>query len=1422
MTPSLAAGAQAADEVDELAEVKVTGTRIQTPGNTSANPISSISGEDMRRQGIVNVSDALQQLVPQNISTYMPTMVGDDQSGSGGAGTESMDRSSFFIGNTIANLRGLDPAFGSRTLTLVDGRRMVSTSNQADVVDLNIIPSNLLQRMDVVTGGASATYGSGAMAGVVNLILNNKLTGFQLDMDYGINEAGDGSSPHISASGGMPLFGGRAHALLGVEWQNTAAIESCGDARAWCRESRTLFSNFLPNTGNDPKKILTPLDGYAGYPARFEMANVRYSQWGGDTLDEFGNGAIYMNDITRTTGYRFTKDGTGIVEFPYGFRGGVSPNAGTNIMPTAINGDGPLTTSGVSMRPAQDRKTLFGNFEFNVTETTTAYVQTNYAKTVAINNNRYTTSNQCARWHSAGAAGTNVGVGEVRFTSATAGNGIVGGVAYPTANRLRSGSFGNAGFMFFIGAPGVTATGFPTPNNVTNYTLGNGFGPTGAAFTATSNTFVNATANGTPATGQPQGVTNARGVVFPFWMPVDLLPGGPPTYAFNGHAVGKWVRFRFHEDRLTNGWGIVDPSGTHTDAAGRRLTPGTFYTPYYRNDFWLLDSIALTDPYDGGDLPVLAATGPNSYAFLNTLTPEALNRLQQSNNISTGTSASSGAGVDLLFNATPCSGHTAIRKVWNPQVKQVTTQTSETMRVVAGVKGKFGRDWNWDASYSWGKTDSVSSQSDVQTNIRIAFAMDAVVDNRGPTILDRRVTVNGAPNPTYNQMIPNLTNGQPVCRVVRDGPPVQDSAGRPLSDAQGLADMAADCRPLNIFGQDFATTSTVFGGGYNPAATQEEALAYSFLDNSQSGGKNSLQTLSFSVNGTLWEGWGAGPMTSAFGLEARKDAANQNATAGNTWERFDLSRVWADAFGGSTEVTEGFAELNMPLVSGVPGLNLWSLNLGGRYSSYNNKGGAGTALDADGNHLTKTQNVFNWKIQTVFEPFDWLRTRLTRSRDLRTAGYRDLFIQKPGILDSVILRNPWRERTAISNENQAERYTRIDVGNLNLKPESSDTLTLGVVLSPGGWAQGLRFSVDYYNIKIKNGIGVSNRASNPMTECFADSNGVEPIYDPESGVQSNQAAYDAWRNNPAANFNENSAACQELTFGTNPDGTRNLQDLVSANTGRPDNLLPYQRRGIDLSLQYLFPLNRAFANLPGSVSVTIRGTRALEASGVQLTSNAAGFYNNADGAEVVVADQSLIAPLVRRPNPDACGAKYDAADPENNRPAVINVTTGVLPRTFANGFYTNRYTCLDLVGQIRTSNFVPGLTATPAWSGNVTVAYLVGELATSLSARYIGGASLDNTWADSPTDLNGNYQNAQGTLLYGSIDNNKVKPYVNYSLNGSYNLRIANMKQFQVFGSINNLFDKTPPFSGGGISGASAQYHDTMGRAYRMGVRMKF
>jgi len=122
-----ARSSQSADD-QQLSELQVTGTRIQAPNITSANPVTSITAEEMARLGVVNVADALTTLAPQSVSAYQPTLTGAAQPAppapaAGGAP---------FIGNTIANLRGLDPTFGTRTLTLIDGRRVNSTSNQAD------------------------------------------------------------------------------------------------------------------------------------------------------------------------------------------------------------------------------------------------------------------------------------------------------------------------------------------------------------------------------------------------------------------------------------------------------------------------------------------------------------------------------------------------------------------------------------------------------------------------------------------------------------------------------------------------------------------------------------------------------------------------------------------------------------------------------------------------------------------------------------------------------------------------------------------------------------------------------------------------------------------------------------------------------------------------------------------------------------------------------------------------------------------------------------------------------------------------------------------------------------------------------------------------------------------------------------------
>jgi len=1305
-------GGEAAAADEELSEVQVTGTRIQSPNVVSANPITSVSGEEMRQLGMVNVADALTLLVPQNISTYMPNLVGDDQRGSGGAGMETLDRGSFFIGSTVANLRGMDPTFGTRTLTLVDGRRMVSTSNQADVVDLNIIPSNLLERMDVVTGGASTTYGSGAMAGVVNLVLNNRMSGLKLDLDYSENEAGDGASPHVGLSFGTPVFGGRGHFVLGTEWQKQNSIEDCAAARSWCAESRQLFSN-ITGLGTDPSAVLNPLPGFESLPARFEMSNVRYSQFS-------PTAAIFDNSSLVESGYRFSDDGTDIEEYPYGFRGGTGQNV--------INGDGPLITSGTPLRAGNKRTTLFSNFEFDFTNTVTGYMQANYALLEATNRNRYTTGNYCARFDTGqgGTRGTNAPAQAVLSFGFPIGNigSLIDGTPF---TNTRAGQFASGPFLEFLG---LTAT-----------------------------TSVSYTNGGTNPFSNVNGGNTTPGITWPFWVPYQLSPNGPPSYNFNGNAVGTWIRVKYNN---------YDNTGRTVPVASTQIGTGNWASGF-NNDFWVLESITLTNAFDIGTTTTLPQLGRNSYAFLENLSPEALYRVQ--NAFGNSLTAGGGTGLNLLYGAFPCGNpgnntYTAIRKVWNPQVQQYTRSKNETMGAVAGVKGRFGSDWRWDAYYQYGRTDSSARQNDVATNLRLGFALDAVIDDRV-----------GSP-----------TLGQPICRIVRDGVPILDSQGRPLSDPESLARLAfganapggsgTGCRPLNMFGNDYSNYNYYDALGYDAEQTQREALAYAFVETSSSG-TTTLQTVALSTNGSLWSGWGAGPLRGAFSFEVREDRVDNEGSQGDFYLRADLARTWADAYGGKTRSTEGRGEFDMPLVSGLDGIDMLSMNVGAAYASYHNKGGAGTTGES------ATQNVFNWKFQAIFQPFDFIRLRFNRSRNLRAATYRDLFIYQPSLPDEFSILNPWRERTAFSTENQNERYGQVQVGNTGLKPETSDDMTLGMVLSPGGWAQGMRMSIDYFDIKVKDGINVPFNLRNSVRACFEQS-GNETRFNAEGEVIVDIRD----------RFAPQLDACRELTFAEQLDddgnpipGTRNLEDLVSFNSSRPTNGLPIKRRGIDVSLNYSFPLNQMLESVPGSASITVRGTRALENSGIQLNSTAAipGINN---------------APSTMPLGYTCLGQRLD----------VLDVDGRLLG--------ANCYTPVDLTGQIRSSTFVPGVAAQPEWTGNVTATYLLGNLTTTLAMRYIGGAVMDKTWGDSLGDAN--YRNANGQYLTGSIDNNRVKSYMNFSLNGSYNLHVANLKQFQVFGSISNLFDKSPPFTGGGISGATAGFHDTYGRSYRAGVRLQF
>jgi outer membrane receptor protein involved in Fe transport len=207
--------AAAADEASDSGEtIVVTGSRIAT-GFDAPTPVTVIGAERLEERGSTNVGDALNEL-PAFRGTQTPA-----SSGLGGA-------AGGYIGGRILDLRGLGAV---RTLTLLDGKRFIPSTTEA-TVDTNLIPSILLSRVEVVTGGASAVYGSDAVSGVVNLILDKRLEGVRANAQYGESEYGDNVTTQFGIAGGWAL-GDNVHFVIGGEYERNTGIDGCSD-RDWC------------------------------------------------------------------------------------------------------------------------------------------------------------------------------------------------------------------------------------------------------------------------------------------------------------------------------------------------------------------------------------------------------------------------------------------------------------------------------------------------------------------------------------------------------------------------------------------------------------------------------------------------------------------------------------------------------------------------------------------------------------------------------------------------------------------------------------------------------------------------------------------------------------------------------------------------------------------------------------------------------------------------------------------------------------------------------------------------------------------------------------------------------------------------------------------------------------------------------------
>jgi iron complex outermembrane recepter protein len=209
---------------DDNEEIVVTGSRIAREDLTSSAPVTSLNADVLTSAGSTTGGDIIQ---------YVPALFSSTSSDlSATRGT--------VVGGTQLNLRALGSI---RTLVLVNGRRHVASSAGTGIVDVDTIPAVLIDRVDVLTGGASAVYGSDAVSGVVNYVMRRDFTGLEIEGQAGISQRGDANELFLSAAYGIDL-GGRGNFTVAAQYRNEASI-SYGD-RNYLRGGQRLDDDANP------------------------------------------------------------------------------------------------------------------------------------------------------------------------------------------------------------------------------------------------------------------------------------------------------------------------------------------------------------------------------------------------------------------------------------------------------------------------------------------------------------------------------------------------------------------------------------------------------------------------------------------------------------------------------------------------------------------------------------------------------------------------------------------------------------------------------------------------------------------------------------------------------------------------------------------------------------------------------------------------------------------------------------------------------------------------------------------------------------------------------------------------------------------------------------------------------------------------
>jgi iron complex outermembrane recepter protein len=340
-TPATQTAAAASDD-DEA--ILITGTRVVRDGYQAPTPLTVLTQEEIENTSPTNnIADFVNQL---------PALAGSTR-----PSNSRLNISSGQAGINALNLRN----FGeTRTLILLNGRRSVA-STITGIVDVNTIPQMLVERVEIVTGGASASYGSDAVAGVVNFILDNDFEGLRIEADSGITSRGDGFNYSFSAAGGMSFAGGRGHLMVSGEIAHRDGIFDT-NGRAW---NHTGFVRIQDPTWTaasvNPQFITTLL-----------QVGAANSTPGGLVTGSAGGPANQLRGLYFGPGGQVLQYQFGALTFP-------SPT-GTAAPTLTQGGDWRVNDSGrrIGLDAEDDRRGVFGRLSFDVADGVTLFAEASY------------------------------------------------------------------------------------------------------------------------------------------------------------------------------------------------------------------------------------------------------------------------------------------------------------------------------------------------------------------------------------------------------------------------------------------------------------------------------------------------------------------------------------------------------------------------------------------------------------------------------------------------------------------------------------------------------------------------------------------------------------------------------------------------------------------------------------------------------------------------------------------------------------------------------------------------------------------------------------------------------------------------------------------------------------------------------------